>query len=381
MSDNNSDHFYLENTFPEPDKIFSFDYKGIDEIVKDCVFVFDTNVLLVPFDTSSKNISEIKRIFKDLKGKNQLYLPARVAREFAKNRGKKLGELFLKIRQTKNQLNSGHFKVDDYPLLENHSEFKKLKKTFEKGVSIVKQAREQLDNIESLIKGWTWNDNVSNMYTEIFTPDIIIEVKKTEDELVKDLEFRSKHSIAPGYNDKNKTDGGIGDLIIWNTILELGSALKKDIVFVTDDQKNDWFYKQDKESLYPKFELFDEYRRATNGKSIHLLSFPEFLLRLNAKEETIAEVKESIERGNASQYSRSYNHNDLIEGMEVEHKRFGKGTVKRLYLSSAGKEWIEIDFENGVSKNFILKYCDLHIPDSFDNALLKFFNDSSESND
>ena len=112
------DLFYLDKVFPEPDKIFSADYKRVDELFKTAIFVLDTNALLVPFDTNEKSLNEIKQILINLKSKKRLFIPARVAREFAKNRATKLGELFLSLRQLKNNLNSGTFKINQYPLLD-----------------------------------------------------------------------------------------------------------------------------------------------------------------------------------------------------------------------------------------------------------------------
>ena len=52
-------------------------------------YVLDTNVLLVPFDATKSTIQEIKRIFLNLKGKEKLYIPARVARELLTIEGRR----------------------------------------------------------------------------------------------------------------------------------------------------------------------------------------------------------------------------------------------------------------------------------------------------
>lgn len=365
-------HFYLDKVFPEAEKIFSFDYCTLNDVDKRCIFIFDTNVLFVPFDSSEKSTSEIKAILKKLKEKNRLLIPARVAREFANNRAKRIGDLFLKVRQTKENLNSGPYKFEDYPLLEGNANYKSLKEKFSQIAKLIKESRKELDNIENDIKDWTWDDNVSVMYKEIFTPDTIIEVKKPEDEIIKDLEFRIEYKIAPGFKDSGKIDDGIGDLIIWTTILEIGKEKNCDVIFVSNDQKNDWFYKQDKVGLYPKFELFDEYRRATNGRTIHIIDFPKFLELRKAKEETINDVKETIARSEDTQmYSRDFSHEDLAEGMFVNHRRFGQGKITKLYHSGAGKEWIELEFDSGIRKHFILKFSDLNVPQTPYNVVMR----------
>lgn len=370
MTDKN--HFYLEKVFPEPDKIFSFEFSEVEQIAKDAIFVLDTNVLFVPFDSSEKSVTEIKSILKKLKAKGKLFIPARVAREFANNRAKRIGELFLKIRQTRDNLNTGHFKLDDYPILEGNENYINLKSIFSKINELIKESRKELDQIESGIRSWNWNDNVSKMYRDIFTPGTIIEVQKENDKIVEDLKFRIEYKIAPGYKDGGKIDDGIGDLLIWTTILEIAKDKKSDVIFVSNDQKNDWFYKQDKIGLYPKYELFDEFRRYTNGKSIHIVNFPKFLELQDAKEETIIEVTETIEKEfENSEYSRQFRHNDLVVGMQVEHRRFGVGTITKLYYSGSDNEWVQISFENGKIKHLILKFCDLRILDNTYNNLLR----------
>ena len=246
-----------------------------------------------------------------------------------------------------------------------------------RGEQIVREARVKFENLEKLIKSWNWNDDISKLYAEIFTPDTVREVKRERSEIVADLQFRTKHNIAPGFKDKAKSDGGIGDLIIWLTVQEIGRDLKRDVVFVTDDQKNDWFYKQDKESIYPRFELFDEFRRETDGMSISILSFPEFLAQQNAKEETINEIVKHLHVDSNVSYSRTYTHKDLWPDMKVLHRRFGQGVVKQLYRSKTNKEWVEFYFANAGSKKFLLKNCDLHVPETADNLLIKIFTDKN----
>ncbi|WP_374442726.1 PIN domain-containing protein [Epilithonimonas sp.] len=375
MSD--KDYFYLDKVFPEPENIFSFEYKSIEQIEKDCIFVFDTNVFFVPFDSSEKSIEEINKILKKLKKENKLFIPARVAREFANNRAKKIGDLFLKVRQTKENLNSGPYKFEDYPLLEDNENYKLIKSKFENIVNLIKESRNLLTNIENDIKNWNWNDNVSAMYKEIFTKDNIVELKKNQTDLIEDLQNRIQYKIAPGYKDSGKIDDGIGDLIIWTTILELAKDKKSDIIFVSNDQKNDWFYNQDKIGLYPKYELFDEFRRFTDEKSIHIINFPKFLEIRNAKVETIKEVRITIAKNDENQrlynFSRDYKHSDLSIGTILYHRKFGRGEILDLYHSGKGKEWVQIQFDSGLNKKLILKTSDLYVPKTPSNIIKHLF--------
>lgn len=298
----NKDIFYLDKVFPEPAQIFSENFKAAEKIITDGIIVLDTNVLLVPFDTSEKNVTDIKQIYLKYKSESRLFIPSRVAREFANNRANRIGDIFLQIRQLKENLNSGNFKVNQYPILQNNNDYKNLLQQFDNIQQGIKKSRKHLENLETHIQSWIWDDNVSKAYKEIFTPEIIIEVQKPREEIEKDLAFRIEYKVALGYKDSKKPDDGIGDLIIWQTLLEIAKTKGKDLIFITNDQKNDWFYKQDKIGLYPKYELFDEFRRFTGGKSISIISFVKFLELSKAKEETIEEIKITIKENSISEF-------------------------------------------------------------------------------
>ncbi len=286
------DNYYLEKIFPDPKALFEFEFKDLNMIKKDCLFIFDTNVLFVLFLVSSKSFKDYKKICEKLRDANRLFIPARVAREFAKNRGDNIKTVFRKLHEARERLGKGGFDLNTLPILEENSDYKRIK-TIEKKVADFKiEYRDKIDSITSEIKRWNWNDPVSEFYKTLWTSDSIVEMQFDDDKLKDSLKFRHEHQIAPGYKDKTKVDAGIGDLIVWQTIMEIAKDNGKDIAFVTNEEKNDWFYNEKNTALHPKFELFDEFRRFTGGQSIAIINFKEFLEVQEAKSETIDEVKE-----------------------------------------------------------------------------------------
>jgi len=111
-----NNYFSLEKVFPDADQVFQASYKHLHEVRHKCIFVFDTNILLVPYDVSEANISAILDIFVELRRTNRLFIPARVAREFAKQRGEKISQIFLRLRQKQQKINVGHYKMEQLPL-------------------------------------------------------------------------------------------------------------------------------------------------------------------------------------------------------------------------------------------------------------------------
>lgn len=311
--DKNDKFFYLEKIFPKPIEILVSNYKTINEIKDSCLFIFDTNILLLPYKTSPKSLEELKRIYLTLLSQNRLYIPARVLREFGNNRGKNLAEIYKRLKQKENSLDKFDLKIDFFPLLENEQDYKDVENVEKEIKNLIRKNRVSLKNLQNRVSNYNWNDPVSLMYKDLFKEEIIIDVKKERELIIEDLNFRIEHKIAPGYNDSSKSDKGIGDLIIWQTILEIGKEHDKDIIFVTDDSKNDWFYIEEKQTIYPKFELFDEFRRYSQN-TIHILDITNFLEIQDASKETIRDIENTKE---SETYDESANWN-IIPYTELE---------------------------------------------------------------
>jgi len=78
--------FQINKVFPDAAAVFATSQSPLGNILEDCVFVLDTNVLSVPFSISSESLAAINAIFKKLKKDKQLILPGQVVRKFANNR-------------------------------------------------------------------------------------------------------------------------------------------------------------------------------------------------------------------------------------------------------------------------------------------------------
>lgn len=376
MSDKNI--FYLNKVYPEAEKIFSTAFKSAEEIIKKGIIILDTNILLIPFDTNPKSLAEIKQIFEKYRNSNRLFIPARVAREFANNRGNKIGFVYLQLKQLKDQINNANsIRINNYPILDNIIDYGKLKKEFEKVKNHIQVSNELLNKIESQIRGWTWDDPVSEIYEKLFSSENIIEMERPKEEMEEEINFRVKYKIAPGYKDSDKPDDGIGDLEIWQTILEISKRNNSDVIFVTNDAKNDWFHKQDKSTLYPRFELFDEFRRFTNGNSIAIIDFLQFLKLSEANNDTIKIIMENIEEskmidnefkvlgGNVVLKHYKDISTEIEVGMLVEHQRFGVGKVLEVRDEKdySGRSYAKarIFFNDVGEKVLVLKYAKLAI--------------------
>jgi rRNA-processing protein FCF1 len=287
MSQDKFDIFHHNKIYPKADRIFITELPTIESVKGECVFVLDTNALLVPFSTGTESLEEISKIFKGLKKSQQLKIPDQVAREFADLRPKKIGEMFHALNTKRNGIND--HKIGSYPLLEALPEYNEILELEKQLQELTGKYRKSIGKVVDTIRTWSWDDPVSVIYRQLFTPEVVHVLDFDPGEVIKDLQYRYQHKIPPGYKDDGKEDGGIGDFLIWLAILDIGKG-KKDVVFVSADEKPDWYHKSSKEALYPRFELLSEFNQISENHSFHMIRLSDLLKLMGAKAEVVSEV-------------------------------------------------------------------------------------------
>lgn len=275
---------FWNSIYPEAEPLFTFRPKRIEEIKDECYVVLDTGILLVPYRVGPKSLEEIRNTLESLASKRQLIVPGQVAREFAKHRSEEISNLHntLFTRMSK----ADFLSLDTYPLLEGVPEYLNLQSLEVKIKSLMLEYRENINKVLGTIRSWNWNDPVASIYGRLFTGGVILDVAFDQEEIKAEQERRRLGKIPPGYKDK-----GEGDLLVWRTILELGKSKKRSVLFISLDKKADWSIQSAKQALYPRFELVDEFRRASGGQTFQIIDFSCFLELYGASQVTIEEVK------------------------------------------------------------------------------------------
>ena len=98
----------------------------------------------------------------------------------------------------------------------------------------------------------------------------------------------------PGYKDQDKEDeGAAGDYLVWEQILVEAEQRRCDVVFVTSDQKEDWWRKEGGEIRGPRLELVQELQRRA-GSRLFMLR-PTGLLRIAREVLEVTVQDESVE--------------------------------------------------------------------------------------
>lgn len=286
----NLDAYVLEGLYPEAASVFTWQPEPLEGVKDHCVVVLDTNALVVPYTVSPKNLHQIGDTYQKLLAEDRLIVPGRVAREFARLRASKLADLHQKLADQMSKAVS--LQADKYPLLESVTEYQSV-------LVLQKQINDSLKDYKAAIKetmarvlGWGQGDPVSKLYGRLFSEGAVLDPELDQEKTSEDLVHRQVHKLPPGYKDASKDDGGIGDLLIWQTILQIGEDLKKSVVFVTGDLKADWWHRgSGSVTLYPRHELVEEFRRRSGGLSFHIIKFADFLELYGADESVVQEAR------------------------------------------------------------------------------------------
>jgi hypothetical protein len=289
-----SDIFIARSVYPDPESVFTTRYDKLESIKDKCIVVLDTNTLLVPYTVTKQSLDKIKETYEGLIKLRRLVIPAQVAREFAKNRANKIMELFDQLSKKRNS--STLLKKEEYPLLDGLAEYKASLALEDQINEQIKTYRDTLGKVLDQVRAWTWDDPVSVLYGELFAQGVVREIAIDDEATLTDLRRRQLHKIPPAYKDSSKQDEGVGDLIIWQTILEIGRTEKQSVVFVSHDEKSDWWHRSNDQALYPRYELIDEFRRLSGGQTFHIVQLSRFLDLFGATQTVVDEVKEKESR-------------------------------------------------------------------------------------
>jgi PIN like domain len=217
-----------------------------------------------------------------------LRIPGQVAREFADNRAEKLKTLFQQLSRKRDVSLSR----SEYPLLEGIPAYKEVARREAEITVALDDYRKAIGSLLDTIATWHWDDPISQIYRDLFKAPTVVDPEVDREKLLEELKYRQDHRIPPGYKDANNDYSGIGDLLIWKTILKIGEEESCHLVFVSGDEKTDWRYQSENRALYPRFELIDEYRVVSKGKSLLIITFAELLEQFGAPAPVVEEVRQ-----------------------------------------------------------------------------------------
>lgn len=312
------DIWLLEDSYPEIEGLLA-STDGVSAGSGDALVVLDTNALLLPFEVTKSELSEIGDAYRKLAEEKRLFVPARVIREYLKNRDDKLSKIVQGTGDASSKALSASGEFDIPPLLSDMPETKAMKDALQDLTQARKKYRTAAGKLVDKMKSWKGNDPVTKIYHELFRGEVLLDTSFERREVEAQWDERNARMIPPGYKDARKSDKGIGDFLIWLAILELGETRKRDLIFVTGEQKADWFVRANREGIYPRPELVDEYRRASGGKRIRLSKLADVLADMNVPENVVKDVRDAEAEANSAIQASSTSKNFI---MKAEPGRF-----------------------------------------------------------
>ena len=265
------------------------------------IIVFDTCALLDFYHMKLEFQEIISDILNSLKDK--IWLPAQVVSEYNKNRENAISQPIKEKYEAKSIENNNLVKdlksyVSKWEEQYYHPYISEDKlKLIKDAIKVIEPQIKEIKttiNIEYQerkreIKNILGNDKLSNTVNSLThgNPFLFSEIK----EIVKEGQIRYANQIPPGYMDVEKP--GIhkyGDLIIWKEILRYAKFEKKDVIFISNDVKEDWIIVDaSKEKGKPRRELLTEFEEET-GRIIWFYKTVDFIEKL----ETIYEPKQAV---------------------------------------------------------------------------------------
>jgi len=246
-----------------------------EKLWKECYFVLDTNVLLRLYEYPESTTDNILDFLEHEKIRERIWLPHQVALEYQKNRLKViwkqenfytvminfLNEFINDISNLKKKFDKRSEILQSEHRYLNVSElFGNIDKEIDGFLASLKKLRNDIQTNKNRDLKLSDDDVIGGRLNELFGKHNIGESysKYRLSKIFDESKFRYQNEIPPAYRDKKD-----GDLIIWFQIIDLAKKKKKPVIFVTDDIKEDWWFKKDNGDLlgpHPLLiqEFFDE---------------------------------------------------------------------------------------------------------------------------
>ncbi|WP_429447810.1 PIN-like domain-containing protein [Paraburkholderia sp. WC7.3g] len=312
----------MKNLFPQ---FYRLADSELAELFKSAVFIFDANMLLHLYRYPKKARDDLLRILVGLSSENRLWLPYQSALEFQSNRlsvisdqREKYGKVNTVISDIESRLRK---ELDALELRKRHSSIDPDILLEEISASFNKY-RAQLTQLESEQLDVHHEDSIRSEIEKLFAERIGSPFSSEEIEgIFKEGAVRYKAKRPPGYADEDEKKGTyiidrgmyvkreFGDLIVWKEILQFIKGKKpQGVIFVTDDNKQDWWLRVNGKTVGPRPELLSEVFSEAGLSNFYIYNSERFMslasqhLGIHVEKDSIEQVKtissERVKLGN-----------------------------------------------------------------------------------
>lgn len=231
-------------------------------------FVFDTNIFLNLYRYSNKTRTQLLDSLEWLN--NRIWMPYQVAYEFCKDRYDVIGEANRRFEIINDDVDKLVEKWKKELRLDNNDS--------------------DISNLVCFLREWIVKKKDSNYLIfdpscdEVFQRLLVLFDGKVGNEFTigektaieQDGKIRYENKIPPGYKDNKKQENRYGDLFVWKELLQYAKSQNVDMIFVTHDQKEDWWNISGGKTIGPRIELRKEFFEET-GRKFHMYTMSSFL--------------------------------------------------------------------------------------------------------
>jgi hypothetical protein len=229
------------------------------ELWNNSIFSFDANILLNIYRYSEDTREKFIQILKELSPR--IIIPHQAALEYQNKRLKVIkdqedayndiiGSLKKSFGTTKSHLN----RFKNHPLIKVEDIISELDKIYT-AIEVDLQEKQKIH--PDLFCNDKLRDELTSLLKDIGNPSTSEEIK----EIKEDCKYRYENSIPPGFKDYNSNEdkNSCGDLILWNQLIKIAKEKELPMIFVTDDKKEDWWWKYAGKTIGPRHELIKEF--------------------------------------------------------------------------------------------------------------------------
>ena len=310
------------------------------EIWENCIFSFDANVLLHIYSYTPETRERFFEILSKLR--ERIWIPHQVAYEYQRNR------IHVIAAQVKAYEDIEKILIKKFYELRTEL-FKDYKRhPFINTQEIVEDIEKAIAQVQAKIKSAQTNhpnyleaDNLREVLTDLLDGKVGKPYSEEElDSLYQKAEKRFIYKKPPGYKDAKKpVPKSYGDVVLWFQLIDYARTQQKSIIFITDDDKEDWWLKYEGETIEPRPDLIQEILSEVGVEDFHFymyhsaqfIDYAEKFLNLPVQPEAVQEAREIMLQDSAakriaveSNYLRSVGYDSASQVLEVEMRRGGE---------------------------------------------------------
>ena len=242
---------------------------------ENATFVFDTNFLLDLYRVSHSTAEDFLNILQQIQ--SRIWLPYQVADEFFRHREEIIDDESASFQKALLALEKWKEKQQSFSSLkglfsqagrivaaEVESLFSEQKNYLDAVDNVEKVFREKIEKIKSDHSSPNSDeDSILKKLLLLFDSKVGQPFDKQKlPDLYKEGEDRYKISKPPGFKDaqEKEDERKYGDFILWKQILEFAKKESRPIIFITRDNKEDWWNKKNNKIISPHLELRREFQ-------------------------------------------------------------------------------------------------------------------------